>query len=281
MSPGRWLDSRREPWITNLRAAWARAYVRIFAASREPSWILFETVMPVLGMFAYVFVYRALGAPREFEAFVVLGGVMMAYWLAVLWSMGTQWFWEKQEGNLEFYLVAPCSRLAILSGMALGGIVMTSMRAVLSLVLGLLLFRVDILPDHPWAALGVFLLTLGALYALGMCLASLFLMYGREVVHVANALQEPMYLVNGLYFPIRALGPWAFAAVSTLPLAIGLDAMRQLVLGPELARGLLPVPVETALLAGALVVNLCVAVLLLARLEREGKRTGALILRQQ
>ena len=281
MSPGRWLESRREPWRTNLRAAWARAYVRIFAASREPSWILFETVMPVLGMFAYVFVYRALGAPREFEAFVVLGGVMMAYWLAVLWSMGTQWFWEKQEGNLEFYLVAPCSRLAILSGMALGGIVMTSMRAVLSLVLGLLLFRVDILPDHPWAALGVFLLTLGALYALGMCLASLFLMYGREVVHVANALQEPMYLVNGLYFPIRALGPWAFAAVSTLPLAIGLDAMRQLVLGPELARGLLPVPVETALLAGALVVNLCVAVLLLARLEREGKRTGALILRQQ
>lgn len=281
MSPGRWLESRREPWITNLRAAWARAYVRIFAASREPSWILFETVMPVLGMFAYVFVYRALGAPREFEAFVVLGGVMMAYWLAVLWSMGTQWFWEKQEGNLEFYLVAPCSRLAILSGMALGGIVMTSMRAVLSLVLGLLLFQVDVMPDHPWAALGVFLLTLGALYALGMCLASLFLMYGREVVHVANALQEPMYLVNGLYFPIKALGPWAFAAVSTLPLAIGLDAMRQLVLGPTLARGLLPVPVEIALLAAALGFNLALAVVLLARLEREGKRTGALILRQQ
>lgn len=281
MSPGRWLDARREPWITNLRAAWARAYVRIFAASREPSWILFETVMPVLGMFAYVFVYRALGAPREFEAFVVLGGVMMAYWLAVLWSMGTQWFWEKQEGNLEFYLVAPCSRLAILSGMALGGIVMTSMRAVLSLVLGLLLFQVDVMPDHPWAALGVFLLTLGALYALGMCLASLFLMYGREVVHVANALQEPMYLVNGLYFPIKALGPWAFAAVSTLPLAIGLDAMRQLVLGPTLARGLLPVPVEIALLGAALGFNLALAVVLLARLEREGKRTGALILRQQ
>ena len=74
MSPRRWIEQRREPWRTNLRAAWARAYVRIFAASREPSWILFETIMPVLGMFSYVFVYRALGAPREFEAFVVLGG---------------------------------------------------------------------------------------------------------------------------------------------------------------------------------------------------------------
>jgi ABC-2 type transport system permease protein len=281
VSPRPWLEARREPWATNLRAAWGRAYIRIFAASREPSWILFETVMPVLGMFAYVFVYRALGAPREFEAFVVLGGVMMAYWLAVLWSMGTQWYWEKQEGNLEIYLVAPCSRLAILAGMALGGIVMTSMRAVLSLVLGLLLFRVDVMPDQPWAALGVFLLTLGALYALGMCLASLFLMYGREVMHVANALQEPMYLVNGLYFPIRALGPWAFAAVSTLPLALGLDAMRQLVLGPGLARGLWPVPLEAAVLGAALVVNLAAAVALLARLEHEGKKSGALVLRHQ
>jgi len=106
-------------------------------------------------------------------------------------------------------------------------------------------------------------------------------MYGREVWHVVNALQEPMYLVNGLYFPLRALGPWAFAAVSTLPLALGLDAMRQLVLGPELARGFWPVEVEAAVLAVALVVNLCVAVLLLARLEHEGKKTGTLLLRHQ
>ena len=281
MSPRSYLAARREPWETNLRAAWARAYVRIFAASREPSWILFETVMPVLGMFAYVYVYRALGAPREFEAFVVLGGVMMSYWLAVLWSMGTQWYWEKQEGNLEFYLVAPCSRLAILSGMAVGGIVMTSMRALMALVLGVLVFRVDVVPGEPLLAVGVFLLTLGALYALGMCLASLFLMYGREVMHVANALQEPMYLVNGLYFPLRALGPWGFAAVSTLPLALGLDAMRQLVLGPGLARGLWPVRLEVAILAVAFVVNIAISVLLLARLEHEGKKTGALLLRHQ
>jgi len=281
VSPRRWIEQRREPWRTNLRAAWARAYVRIFAASREPSWILFETIMPVLGMFSYVFVYRALGAPREFEAFVVIGGVMMAYWLAVLWSMGTQWYFEKQEGNLEFYLVAPCSRLAILAGMALGGVVMTSIRATLSLVAGVLIFRTPVLPSDPWAGLGVFLLTLGSLYALGMCLASLFLLYGREAWHLANALQEPMYLVNGLYFPLRALGPWGFAALSTVPLALGLDAMRQLVLGPQLARGLMPVGVEAALLGASLVVNLVVAVWLLERSEREGKKTGALILRHQ
>lgn len=272
---------RLEPLVTNLRAAWARAYVRIFAASREPSWILSESILPVLGMFAYVFVYRALGAPKEFESFVVLGGVMMAYWLAVLWSMASQFYWEKQEGNLELYMVAPCSRIAILFGMALGGIVMTSVRAGMAFVLGLWVFRVPFAPTDPWLAVAVFLLTLGSLYALGMCLASLFLLYGREVWHLANALQEPVYLANGLYFPLRALGPWVWVAISTLPLAIGLDAMRQILLGPTAARGLLPVATEVWLLVGSFATYLPVAILMMRWLEHEGKKKGTLVLRHQ
>jgi ABC-2 type transport system permease protein len=273
--------SRLEPVVTNLRAAYGRAYVRIWAAGREPSWVLSEAVLPVIGMFAYVFVYRALGAPREYEAFVVLGGVMMAYWLGVLWSMGTQWYWDKQEGNLELFLVAPCSRMAILSGMAVGGIVMTSVRAMLALAMGLFVFKVPLAPADPWAAIGVFLLTLASLYALGMCLASLFLMYGREIWHLAHALEEPIYLANGLYFPVRALGPWAAAAVSTLPLALGLDAMRQLLFGAATARGLLPVGVEVGLLFGSLAFYLVLATFMLRWLENQGKRKGTLVLRHQ
>ena len=274
-------SSRFEPVVTNLRAAWARAYVRIFAASREPSWILSETLLPVIGMCAYVFVYRALGAPRAYEAFVVLGGVMMAYWLGVLWSMGTQFYWEKQDGNLEFYLMAPCSRMAILSGMAIGGVVMTSLRALSALALGLFVFRVPFDLTHGWTALLVFVLTLGSLYALGMCLASLFLMYGREVWHLAHTLEEPVYLANGLYFPIRALGPWMAAAIGTVPLATGLDAMRQLLLGGALARPILPVWAELWILVGSLFFYLALAVVMLRWTEARGKRLGSLILRHQ
>jgi len=228
-----------------------------------------------------VFVYRALGAPRAYEAFVVLGGVMMAYWLGVLWSMGTQFYWEKQDGNLEFYLMAPCSRMAILSGMAIGGVVMTSLRALSALALGLFVFRVPFDLTHGWTALLVFVLTLGSLYALGMCLASLFLMYGREVWHLAHALEEPVYLANGLYFPIRALGPWMAAAIGTVPLAIGLDAMRQLLLGGALARPILPVWAELWILVGSLFFYLALAVVMLRWTEARGKRLGTLILRHQ
>jgi ABC-2 type transport system permease protein len=280
MSP-RAPSSRLEPLVTNLRAAWGRAYVRIFAASREPSWVLTETLMPVLSMAAMVFVYRTLGAPRAFESFVVLGGVMMAYWLGVLWSMGTQFYWEKQDGNLEFYLMAPCSRMAILTGMAAGGVVMTSVRALSALALGLFVFRVPFDTSHLAGAVGIFVLALLSLYALGMCLASLFLHYGREIWHLAHALEEPVFLASGLNYPLKVLGPWAFGALASLPLALGLDAMRQLLLGTAVARPVLPVATETWILAAAFVAYLWLATALMRWTENLAKRTGTLVLRHQ
>jgi len=274
-------SSRWEPLVTNLRAAWARAYVRIFAASREPSWVLTETLMPVLSMCAMVFVYRTLGAPKAFESFVVLGGVMMAYWLGVLWSMGTQFYWEKQDGNLEFYLMAPCSRMAILAGMAVGGIVMTSVRALSALALGVFVFRVPFAGPGVLPAIGIFALALLSLYALGMCLASLFLHYGREVWHLAHSCEEPVFLVSGLNYPLKVLGPWAWGAIASVPLALGLDAMRQLLLGTAVARPILPIGVETAILAVAFVVYVIAAVLLMGWTERMGKAKGTLVLRHQ
>ena len=54
--------------------------------------------------------------------------------------------------------------------------------------------------------MAVFFLTLAALYGLGMVLASLFLMWGREAWHLTQLLAEPVYFVSGLNFPVAALG---------------------------------------------------------------------------
>jgi hypothetical protein len=50
---------------TNLRAILGRAYPRIIGLTREPSWVFFEILLPFLAVSAFVFVYRALGAPRS------------------------------------------------------------------------------------------------------------------------------------------------------------------------------------------------------------------------
>ena len=113
-------DDWREQLRLNWGAVLARARVRTVASWREKSWIIGETVFPFLAMSAFILVYRGLHAPKIYEAFVVLGGAMIAYWNNVLWSMASQFFWEKEQGQLQLYLMAPVSRMSILFGMALG-----------------------------------------------------------------------------------------------------------------------------------------------------------------
>jgi len=272
---------RLRDWLVlNGRAAMGRGYVRIMGSMREPSWILSDTILPILGMLAYVYIYRGLGAPKVYETFAVLGGLMLAYWISVLWSMAAQFYWEKQMGNLEFYFTAPCSRFSILTGMAVGGMIWASTRAIVGLALGIFVLHVPMDFSRAPQALAVFLLTLVALYALGMWLSSLFLLWGREVWHLANAFQEPVYLASGLYFPVRALGPWAFLAFAVLPLSLGLDAMRQLLLGHQ-AHAFLSVNLEIALLAASGVLFMAIAALSWRVMEERSKHEGRLTLRWQ
>jgi ABC-2 type transport system permease protein len=265
----------------NLRAIIGRAYPRIIGLTREPSWIFFEILLPFLAVSAFVFVYRALGAPEEFIGFVVVGGAMTAFWLNVVWMMAAQFYWEKDQGNLELYFSAPMHLMSILAGMAIGGLVMTSSRALAVIGIGSILYGVTYDVQEPWLLAGVFLLTMIPLYGMGMLFASLFLMWGREGFHLAQLLQEPIYFLGGVNFPLRAIMPIAAIVIATLPLAVGLDAIRQLAFASSDVEGVLPVNVEIAILAVMGVVFLVAARLALAYLERLARREGRLTLRWQ
>jgi len=139
---------------------------------------------------------------------------------------------------------------------------------------------VQVAAFSPWVLAGVFLLTMIALYALGMTLSSLFLLYGREAWHTANAMQEPVYFLSGLYFPIRTLGAFGAVAAGILPLTLGTDALRQVLLG-ERAHGLLPVRLEALALAAFGGIFLWLARIALAYLEGLSKQEGRLTQRWQ
>jgi ABC-2 type transport system permease protein len=270
---------------TGWRLFWAtmtaRAYPRIVGALRERSWLFFETVLPLMAVTAYVFVYRALQAPEEFIGFVIVGGAMTAFWLNVLWSMASQLYWDKDQGNLELYVVSPGPMMAILLGMAVGGLVMAGVRAGIILVAGSLLFGVEYSIGSLPMLVAVFAATMASLYGLGMTFASVFLAAGREAWHLSNLLQEPIYLVSGLYFPVRALGFWVATFASIIPLTLGLDAMRQLLFVGGQTQGFLPVPIELAILLCLTAVFLVLAFVVLRRLEEVGRREGRLIERRR
>lgn len=264
-------------WRLFLKTVVARAYPRVIGQQRERSWIFFDVFLSILAVSAYVFVYRAIGAPEEYVGFVVVGGAMTAFWLNVLWSMSSQLYWEKESGNLALYIMAPNSMMAILLGMALGGIIATALRAGAILLVGSLIFHVQYAVGSLPALVAVFILTLAALYGLGMMSASLFLLWGREAWHLANLAQEPIYLLSGFYFPVKNLGFWVAVGASIIPLTLGLDAMRQLLFPSGAALGFLPVSVEVGVLAVLCVLFLAAARWLLGYMERIAVREGRLL----
>jgi ABC-2 type transport system permease protein len=272
-------DGRRE-LSTNIRGIGGRAYPRVSGLLREKSWLFFEILLPFLTTSGFVFVYRTIQAPPQYIGFVVLGGAMTAFWLNVMWMMAAQLYWEKDQGNLELYFTAPVSMMSILLGMAVGGLCMSMARAVVVLFIGTAVFGVVFQVEQWGLLLLVFFLTLAALYGLGMVLASLFLLWGREAWHLTQLAVEPVYFVSGLNFPVGRLGAIGSLAIGLLPLAVGLDAMRQLafVNAPGLAGTPSPA-VETGILVVMTVFFIGLARWMLVRLELMARREGRLSLR--
>ncbi|MBT7617907.1 MAG: ABC transporter permease [Calditrichaeota bacterium] len=264
-----------------LKVALARAYVRIIGAQRELSWIIGDTLLPFLSVAAYVYVYRAMNAPPEYTGFVILGGIVVTFWMHMLWSMGMQFFWEKEMGNMALYLMAPLSRPALLLGMAIGGIFMTSTRAIMIYVASRFLFGIQFNITEPMMALAVSLATLLALYGLGMMLSSLFFISGRGIFYGMQVMMEPVFFLGGFYFPVKQLGMMvATAAAAIIPVSLGLDALRQTMFGAYDSALFTPKTELIALLVMG-VVFVYSSIVILHKMEAVGRREGKLFLKNQ
>lgn len=212
-----------------LRAMYARAWVRVKSIMSEPVWVLVSVGFPLFSSLGMALLYRSSGS-ASLVGFALLGGIMISFWGSVLWSMASQFFWDKQVGLFEIYLTSPAPISSILIGMSLGGIVNTVPPSLIVAVTGWYVFHPAINPA--WGPLALtFALTLASLYAMGMVLAALYLAYGREAESVNEALHEPVSVLSGIYFPsIGSASPFPFlvqAVALVIPLTVGMDALRQ------------------------------------------------------
>ena len=264
-------------WRLFVRTVLGRAYSRAVGYQRQLSRLAIEVGLPLVALMAYIFVYRAIGGSQDLIGYVILGGAMSWFWVNVIWSMASQFFWERQIGNLALYIIAPGSMMAILLGMALGGMCLAGLRAGLIIVLGSLIFHISYTVASVPLLILVFFLTMAALYAMGMMSASLFLLFGREARYFIDVSQEPVYLISGTYFPLRSLNVWIAGAASLIPLTLGLDALRQIVFARNATLGFLSPKIESAILLGLALIFLAGARWSLGYMERlavaEGKLT--------
>jgi ABC-2 type transport system permease protein len=257
------------------RTAYARMWVRTKSIYGEPLWVVVTIGFPLFTSMALSLLYQSSGV-RSYTGFAILGGVMISFWGNVLWSMASQFMWDKQAGLFEVYITSPAPISAILVGMSLGGVLGTAPSAALVAVLGWVLFNPPLLASWP-AVLVVFALTLASLYAMGMALSSLYLVYGREADSINEALHEPVSYLSGVYFPQSALFPGAVQiAASLIPLTIGMDALRRTLF---LGQGVGEISFDIGLLALMAGVLLVLSQKMLKVLEERGRRAGTISVR--
>jgi ABC-2 type transport system permease protein len=256
----------------------ARALVRLWSIYGEPLWLVVSMGFPLLTSLGLSLLYVSAGL-ASYTGFAILGGVMVSFWGNVLWSMASQFNWDKQEGLFEVYLTSPAALSSILIGMSVGGILGTVPSAIIVTIVGWILFSPPVAAS--WTAVGLtFVLTLASLYALGMTLSSLYLAYGREAESMNEVLQEPVSLMSGMYFPaLGSFSPFPTAvqlAASLIPLTIGMDALRRSLFFSE---GLGSVWQSLLALAVMAIVLFGVSSLALRALESKGRRDGTLTVR--
>ncbi len=261
-----------------LKTAYARMWVRTKSIYGEPLWVIVTLGFPLFTSLALSLLYRSTGL-NSYTGFAILGGVMVSFWGNVLWSMASQFNWDKQVGLFEIYITSPAPITAILVGMSLGGIIGTAPSAALVALLGWLFFAPPVNPA--WGAVALtFTLTLASLYAMGMALSSLYLVYGREADSVNEALHEPVSFLSGVYFPVLGIPqfPLAIQAVAALiPLTIGMDALRRTLFSSHFQLDMIYLHI-VALSLMALIL-LAAASKALKLLEERGRRSGTISVR--
>ncbi|MEM0445245.1 MAG: ABC transporter permease [Nitrososphaerota archaeon] len=259
-----------------LRVAFSRAMIRVLATYGDPLWIVVNIGGPLLTSIALAFLYGFAGLP-QLTGFAILGGGMVAYWGNVLWSMAAQLNWDKRSGMLYLYFTSPAPLTALLIGMSLGGILGTLPSSIFVLIIGTLLFNPPFSPPTI-SLLLTFILTLTALYGMGISLASLYLILGREAEEINDALFEPVSFLSGVYFPSIGRGsplPLALQAIASLiPLTLGMDALRRAVFYAESIAELWP---NLAALFIMTLAAIIVGVKALSYIETIGRKTGDIL----
>jgi len=135
--------------------------------------------------------------------------------------------WDKEFGFLKEILVAPVSRFSIVIGKALSGTVVSTIQAVIILLLfpflGIKLGILNIIAVVILCAMVSF-----SISAFGIVLATFYESYESFSV-IMNFIVMPMFFLSGAMYPVKLL-PQVLRFVSKInPLTYGVDALKHMI----------------------------------------------------
>lgn len=135
--------------------------------------------------------------------------------------------WDKEFGFMKEILVAPVSRLTIVIGKALSGSIVSTLQAVIVLLLfpllGLKLGAADII-----GAVIICMLVSFSVSAFGIVIATFYESY-ESFSAIMNFIIMPMFFLSGAMYPVKLLPEALRFAAKLNPLTYGVDALKHVI----------------------------------------------------
>ncbi len=187
----------------------------------------------------------------DYFAFVLVGIAFMRYQGVAMGAAANTIRSGQMTGTLEAMLVTPTSLPTILASSSLWSFVFTSFQVLLYLLLGAVVFGVDMGNANILAAVVVLILTILAFSGIGILSAS-FTMVFKRGDPISFLFGSVSTLVGGVFYPIAVLPTWLQPLSYLLPLTYSLSAMRRAILQGDSLSALAPDIVMLGMFAAVL-----------------------------
>jgi ABC-2 type transport system permease protein len=219
-----------------IRGTWVIAYRELLRFFTERTRTFSSFIMPLvfLAIFGAGFqnLIPNLSPGINFLKFVYPGIIAMTVLQSSIFS-GISIVWDREFGFLKEILVAPLGRSGIVLGKVIGAGAIALMQGIIMLILAPAL-GVALTPLIVAELVGVIIIVSISLSGLGVLIASrMRSQQGFQVV--IQIIIFPLMFLSGVFFPVNDVPEWMSVISKINPVTYGVDAIRRIVLGPEIS----------------------------------------------
>ena len=218
------------------RTIWVIAYRELLRFVQDRPRMFSSFSMPIIFLIIFGAGFgRLIGQMMpgvDYIQFMYPGILAMTVLMTSVMS-GVSIVWDREFGFLKEVLVSPLSRSGVLVGKAVGA-------ATISIIQGVIMLVLAPIVNVP-INLGTVLALLPLLLILSLALSGLGLLIGARMRSqqgfqiVMQLVIFPMMFLSGIFFPVSGVATWLEVLSKLNPVTYGIDAIRQVFLGTEVA----------------------------------------------
>ena len=238
------------------RGIWVVAFRELlrFVAdrSRMISSFMFPLIFLVVFGAGFSRIVGRLEGDVNFIQFIYPGIIAMTVVMSSLFA-GTSVVVDREYGFLKEVLVAPLSRVGIILGKALGGSLTALIQGTIMLAIAPLV-GLSISPLLVLQLLPTLLVLSLSLSGLGILMATR-MRSQQGFQFLMQLMVFPLIFLSGVFFPVQGVPTWLQIVAKFNPLTYGVDAIRQIFLGPRASGLVAELPGNATISTGVILFN--------------------------